>query len=62
MPITDFSGVDDDTQYRVQLLKVIKLEHTALTPVTENIVKGSVLKLWPVDAVDSFSEYVPGPA
>jgi hypothetical protein len=46
----------------VKLLKVIKLEHIALTPTTDNIVKGSVLKTWPVDAVDSYVEYIPGPA
>jgi hypothetical protein len=62
MPVTDFNNVDDDTQYNVKLLKVIKLEHIALTPTTDNIVKGSVLKTWPVDAVDSYVEYIPGPA
>jgi hypothetical protein len=61
MPINNYSGVDDDKQYRVKLLKVVKTEHIVLTPTSDNIIKGSTLKSWPTDAVDSFVEYVPGP-
>jgi hypothetical protein len=60
--MADLSGVDDTKQYKVVLLKVIKLEEIALTPATDNVVKGSLLKTFPEDAVDSFEEYVPGPA
>jgi hypothetical protein len=60
--MADLSGVDDNKQYQVVLLKVVKLEEIALTPATDNVVKGSLLKTFPEDAVDSFAEYVPGPA
>jgi hypothetical protein len=57
----DLSNVDDDKQYHVQINKVIKTEHIVLTPTSDNIVKGVVLKSWPIDSIDSFEEYVPGP-
>ena len=60
--MADLSGVDDAKQYRVVLLKVVRLEEIALTPASDNVVKGSLLKTFPADAVDSFAEYVPGPA
>lgn len=60
--MADLSGVDDTKQYKVVLLKVVKLEDIALTPSADNVVKGSLLKTFPEDVVDSFVEYVPGPA
>lgn len=61
MAVTDFNSVDDTKQYTVILVKVVRMEEIALTPATDNVVKGSLLKTFPVDAVDSFVEYIPGP-
>ncbi len=60
--MVDLTGVDDTKQYKVVLLKVVRLEEVALTPASDNVVKGSLLKTFPEDAVESYDVYTPGPA
>lgn len=54
----DLSKLDDDTQYRVKLSKAITLPElqVALSPSTDNVVKGRVLKSFPAEAVAAVEE------
>jgi hypothetical protein len=54
--MADTTGADDTKQYKVKVNKAVTHGRAVLTPATENIVKGKVLKLLPSAAVDSFEE------
>jgi hypothetical protein len=48
---------DDAKQYRVKLTKVVRVsEEIVMTPATDNVVKGKLLKTLPEEAVVSFEE------
>jgi hypothetical protein len=48
---------DDGKQYRVRLKKPVRVsEHVVMTPATDNVVKGKVLKTLPEEAVASYEE------
>jgi hypothetical protein len=54
--MVDLSGVDDAKQYKIKVNKAIPYGRAILTPATENVVKGKVLKTFPEAAVDSIEE------
>ena len=57
MKSTGFSDVDDEKQYRVKLKKVVLLgDGSALTPTTDNVIRGDFLKTVSEDAIDSYEE------
>jgi hypothetical protein len=49
--------IDDNKQYRVKVNRPVQIfEHTTITPVTENVVSGSVLRTIPEEAIVSFEQ------